>query len=1000
MIRRINLSTDEEQVVAGNYAFGPQGIGGPATSAGIDSPGDVAVNSSGDIVIANSDANVIDYVPATSGTHFGQVMTAGDIYVVAGNGTSGYSGDGTVATSAELAGPPSVALDASDDIAIADANNNVIRFVPATSGTYFGRSMTAGGIYTVAGNGTSGYSGDGSAATNAELDGPGAVALGPSGALAISDSNNNVVRFVPNTSGTYFGRSMTAGDIYTIAGNGTAGYSGDGTSGPSAELSWPSAVAFDTSGDIAVADWYNNVIRFVPASSGTHYGQTMIAGNIYTVAGDGSAGSSGNGSAATSAELDGPSGVAVDAAGDLVVSDYWTNDVRVVAAATGELAGQSVTAGDIYLVGGDGFATYSGDGGPAGQGDLSAPQQVRVDSAGNVVIADSGNDVVRFVPATSGTYFGQAMTVGDIYTIAGDGSWGYSGDGGPAMGAELTDPEGAEIGPTGNLAIADTDDDVIRFVPATSGTYFGRSMTADDIYTVAGTGTSGYSGDGGSALSSELDSPTSVAVDASGGIVIADNENNVIRYVANTSGTHFGRSMTAGDIYTIAGNGTSGYLGNGAAATSAELSGPQAVSLDATGDVVVADTNNSVVRFVPVTSGTYFGQAMTADDIYTVAGDGTDGYGGDGGPATGAELTNGTADATFDAAGDLYIADSHDDTIRFVPASSGSYYGQVMTSDDIYTIAGAPWISGQSGDGGAATSAVFDRPQSAAPDPAGGFYVADTSNNKVRHVVTADVFVPSGPRPSSAGTISTFAGGTVGAVPGTDVGQLPNDVTTASVAGTTYAYVTDGPGNLVRRIDLSTGAEEVVAGSYAWGDEGIGGPATSAEFAAPSAAAGDDSGDLVIADSANNVIDYVPATSGTYFGQVMTAGDIYTIAGNRTAGYSGDGGAATSAEINGPSGVAIAPSGAIAIADTSNNAIRFVPATSGTYFGQAMTADDIYAVAGNGTAGYSGDGGPGKSAELSGPNSVAFDASGDLAIADTDNDAIPDLLTRPKQLRP
>jgi hypothetical protein len=240
----------------------------------------------------------------------------------------------------------------------------------------------------------------------------------------------------------------------------------------------------------------------------------------------------------------------------------------------------------------------------------------------------------------------------------------------------------------------------------------------------------------------------------------------------------------------------------------------------------------------------------------------------------------------------------------------------------------------------------------------------------------------------------------VGAVPGTDVGQLPNDVTTASVAGTTYAYVTDGPGNLVRRIDLSTGAEEVVAGSYAWGDEGIGGPATSAEFAAPSAAAGDDSGDLVIADSANNVIDYVPATSGTYFGQVMTAGDIYTIAGNRTAGYSGDGGAATSAEINGPSGVAIAPSGAIAIADTSNNAIRFVPATSGTYFGQAMTADDIYAVAGNGTAGYSGDGGPGKSAELSGPNSVAFDASGDLAIADTDNDAIPDLLTRPKQLRP
>ena len=411
---------------------------------------------------------------------------AGDIYTVAGNGTAGYSGDGNPATSAELTGLCGVAIAPSGAIAIADTWNNVARFVPATSGTYFGRSMTAGDFYTVAGNGTAGYSGDGSAATGAELSGPGAIAVDASGDLAIADSNNNVIRFVPNTSGTYFGRSMTAGDIYTLAGNGTAGYMGDGASAASAELFGPGAVAFDASGDLAIAESINNIIRFVASSTGTHYGQSMSVGDIYTVAGNGTAGSSGNGSAATNAELDGPSGVAVDAAGDLVIATWNDDAIRVVPASTGNLAGQSVTADDIYLIGGDGFATYSGNGGPASQAELAVPQQVRVDATGDVVITDAGNDAIRFVPATTGTYFGRSMTSGDMYTIAGNRAGGDSGDSGPATSAELDNPNGAEIGPTGSLAIADTGNNVIRFVPATTGTYFGRSMTGDDIYTVAG----------------------------------------------------------------------------------------------------------------------------------------------------------------------------------------------------------------------------------------------------------------------------------------------------------------------------------------------------------------------------------------------------------------------------------------------------------------------------------------------------------------------------------
>ena len=169
--------------------------------------------------------------------------------------------------------------------------------------------------------------------------------------------------------------------------------------------------------------------------------------------------------------------------------------------------------------------------------------------------------------------------------------------------------------------------------------------------------------------------------------MVADASNNVIRYVANTTGTYFGRSMIAGDIYTIAGDGTSGYSGDGNSATSAELSYPQTVALDGAGDVVVADSNNSAVRFLPASSGTYYGQAMTSGDIYTIAGNGTSGDSGDGTAATSAELSYWVADATADAAGDLYIADSGNDVIRFVPVSSGTYYGQAMTSDDIYTVA-------------------------------------------------------------------------------------------------------------------------------------------------------------------------------------------------------------------------------------------------------------------------------------------------------------------------
>ncbi|MGA2805312.1 MAG: hypothetical protein ABSF89_13135 [Acidimicrobiales bacterium] len=719
VIRRLNLSTGAEDVVAGHYSWGNGGVGGPATGAGLAGPAEAVVDSAGDVVIADGNNNVVDFVPAASGTYFGQTMTAGHLYRIAGNGTAGYSGDGGVGTSAELNWPASVAIDASGGIAIAEWGNNVIRYLAATSGTHFGQTMTANHIYTIVGDTTAGYSGDGSAATGAELNGPQAVAFDSSGDVAVADTNNNVVRFVPAASGTYFGQTMTADDIYTIVGDGTADYSGDGSAAAAAELNGPECVAFDAAGDLAIADTNNGFIRFVPVSAGTYYGQSMNADDIYSVAGTNSGWDTSNGVAATSAWVPNPYGVAVDAAGDLVIA--WSEGIRVVAAHSGTIAGLPVTADDIYTIAGTPYAKYSGDGGPADQSELSSPQEVRVDAAGDVVISEVWNDTIRFVPASSGTFFGQAMIAGDIYTIAGSGmTAGYGGDGDPATSAELNQPNGAEIGPSGGLAIADSNNNVVRFVPATSGTYFGQSMTADDIYTVAGNGTAGYSDDGGAATSAELNFPTSVAIDASGGIAIVDWGNNVVRYLAATSGTHYGISMTAGHIYTIVGNGTGGYAGDGGTAASAELLGPQNVALDSAGDLIVTDAGNNVVRFVPVSSGTYYGQTMTADHIYTIASD----------------PTYGINDATADAAGDLYMASA--DMVLFMPVASGTYYGQSMTADDIYTIAGQAWDSGYSGDGGPATSALLNWPQSAAPDPAGGFYVADTGNSMVRHVTVSN----------------------------------------------------------------------------------------------------------------------------------------------------------------------------------------------------------------------------------------------------------------------
>ena len=338
------------------------------------------------------------------------------------------------------------------------------------------------------------------------------------------------------------------GDIDTIAGYGTAGYSGDNGLATAADLNSPHNVAIDAAGNIYIADMSNNRIRKVTASTGV----------ITTVAGNGTPGYSGDGSAATSAELHAPAGVAVDAADNIYIADGGNNLIRKVA----------VSTGNISTVAGNRTGGFSGDGGPATSAEMNCPYDVAVDTSGNIYISDTDNYRIREVKASTGI----------ITTVVGTGTGGYSGDGGPANSAKITEPMGLVLDAAGNIYFADWGNVVIRKVTASAG----------EISTVAGIGSEGYSGDGGLATVAQLYYPYGVAVDAAGNIYIADDANNRIRKV----------TASTGDISTVAGKGTAGYSGDGGAATSAALKYPYGVAVDAASNIYIADNGNNRIRAV------------------------------------------------------------------------------------------------------------------------------------------------------------------------------------------------------------------------------------------------------------------------------------------------------------------------------------------------------------------------------------------------------------------
>ena len=602
---------------------------------------------------------------------------------------------------------------------------------------------------------------------------------------------------------------------------------------------------------------------------------------IETVAGGGSVG---DGGPATAGQLNSPYGLALDGAGNLYIADTFNQRIRKVDA-----------AGAISTVAGDGTRGFGGDGGPAMAAQLRSPWGVALDGAGNLYIADSSNHRIRKVD-----------TVGVITTVAGDGTRGFGGDGGPATAAQLYVPSGVAVDGAGNLYIADRGNRRIRKVDS-----------AGVISTVAGDGTRGYGGDGGPATAAQLNAPAGVAPDGAGNLYIADRDNHRIRKVD-----------PAGVISTVAGDGTLGYGGDGSPATAAQLASPRGVALDEAGNLYIADTFNYRIRKVDA-----------AGVITTVAGDGTLGFGGDGSPATAAQL-NQPIGVAPDGAGNLYIADWGNNRIR-----------KVDSAGVISTVAGG----GPVGDGGAAVAAQLDSPRGVAPDGAGNLYIADSGNHRIRKV-------------DPAGVISTVAGDGMRAYGG-DGGAA-----TAAQLSAPGGAVPDGSGNLyiadsgnyrIRKVDAA-GVITTVAGDGTSGYGGDGDAATAAQLNFPRGVALDGAGNLYIADFSNNRIR-----------KVDSAVVISTVAGNGTRGYSGDGGAAVGAQLDFPDGVAVDGAGNLYIADRDNHRIRKVD-----------SAGVITTVAGDGTRGFGGDGGPAMAAQLFFPSGVAVDGTGNLYIADTGNNRI------------
>lgn len=948
-IRRIDPSGTITNL-AGTGKRGRTGDGGPACAAELYWPKGIADDPNGNL-----------YVAEVVGHRVRRIDAGGRISTVGGTGKRGFLGDGGPAVAAKLFRPEDVAADEFGAVFVADSWNHRIR-----------RIDPAGRISTLAGTGEAGYGGDGGPAAEAVLNEPRGVAVDRAGNIYVCDTKNHRIR-----------RIDARGTIATIAGTGAPDHGGDGGPALKAMLNRPWNVATDARGSVYVVDRGNDRVRRIDAD-----------GIISTVAGTGQPGYAGDRGPADRAQLNRPSGVAVDRAGNLYVADTENGRVRRID-----------SGGTITTFAGGGDALHNGDRGPADKARIGRAQGLAVDASGNVYFADSyQHRVRRFLPG------------GRITTVAGTGEAGYGGDGGPASAARLRSPTGVTADPNGSLYIADTGNRSVRRVsssglittvvgtgraraafkggpPVTEGLRSFTTIAADGLggfvvvafnrvwridrdgeaTPVAGSGERGHAGDGGPAVKASLDEPSSVAADGAGNVYVA--EMHRVR-----------RIDSAGVITTLAGTGVRGKGWEDPGWRKWDLDFPVDVAADRNGNVYFSDHIRHRIRKVD-----FYGE------ISTFAGTGARGEPGDGGPAEAACFDE-PSGLVVGPDGSVYVADHRHNRVRRI-----EWDGNVST----FAGTGAP---GFGGDAGPAVLAKLRSPDGVA---------ADRWNFRVRRV-------------GGDGVIETMAG-TGGEGFAGDGGPALlaefRDLAGVAVDATGNTFVADSENDRIRRIDADgtittlTGA----SGQAAVDEEKLNASsekdlAGCARLNGPQGVATDEAGNVYVADTLNHRVLVIDSSGG-----------ITTLAGGDQRGFYGDGGPANQAGLNRPSGVAMDSSGNLLIADHDNCAVRRIdpegiitsvhltqppvnggdegPAAEAVFVGPlALEVDGhgnvyvadagdhrirkidsrgvITAFAGTGEQGFEGDGGPARAARFDRPSSVALDGAGNVYVADASGQRI------------
>jgi uncharacterized protein YjiK len=869
---------------------------GTGTAARFYALHSTAIDSSGNLYVADTDNCAIR-----------KITPAGVVTTLAGSPGYAGSADGT-GSAGRFDLPSGIAADTAGNLYVADTDNCAIRKI-----------TPAGVVTTLAGS--PGYAGsaDGTG-TVARFYSPGGVAVDSSSNVYVSDTNNQTIRKV-----------TSAGAVTTLAGVvGTAG-STDGT-GTAALFSRPIGLTVDSGGNLYVADTANSAIRKITA-----------AGVVTTMVGAAGVGGSTDGTG-TAGLFYYPQGITADNAGNLYVADTGNETIRMVTSA-GVVTTLAGTVGIKGQLDGTGSAAQ-----------FNFPSGLSVDGSGNLYVADAGNNTIRKVSSGGAAY---TTFSGVVTTFAGSvGNAGYANGTGSA--AQFNNPAGLTMDSSGNIYVADSSNNTIRKV-----------TPAGVVTTVAGSPTdSSNPSRNGQIILARFNAPTGVAVDSSNNIYVADAGNSEIRlitsagivstlagsagirgltdgtgssayfnmpeglaldsagniHVADTYNNSVRKVTSAGVVTTLAG--LTGNRGSTDGANSdAQFNAPMGTAVDGSGNVYVADTNNSTIRKIAA-SGVVTTLAGAATDIGS-----TDGTG------TGA-LFNRMEGAAADSAGNVYVADSGNNTIRMITPTGV-----------VSTLAGMAGTTGSTD--GTGTAARFIFPTGVIVDNSGSVYVADAVNNTIRKI-------------TSGGVVTTLAGsaGVTGSTDGTGTAalfSLPSDV---AVDGSGNVYVADTDNDTIRKI-TSAGVVTTLAGGA--GSKGhIDGAGTAARFYAPYGLSADTAGNVYVADTGNDTIR-----------KITSAGVVTTLAGSPSGiGYAD--GTGTAARFYLPYRLALDSAGNLYVADSGNNIIRKVtPAGVVTTFAGTWFA---------GSAGNSD--GTGAAARFNEPQGVAVDSSGNIYVGDTRNATI------------